>query len=68
MKTAQCAQVLPTLRCRKCDRQNPVVYFAPVSIPDKHTDTYTGTCICYSCADERGWIDKSGDIKAGVSL
>lgn len=49
--------------CRKCGRVNPVVYFAPVNVYDHRT------VICYNCASERGWVNRStGSLKEGIEL
>ena len=53
---------LPHLSCRKCGRSNPWVYFAPVVVEG------IGTCICMACAEARGWLDRSGNLKPGVAL
>jgi len=50
------------LTCRKCGRSNPWVYFAPVVVEG------IGTCICMACAEARGWLDRSGNLKPGVAL
>lgn len=52
----------PELTCRKCEKRNPMVYFAPVSIAGK------GTCVCFECAKSKGWINSHGDIKTGITL
>ena len=51
---------LPELACRKCGKLNLWVYFAPVVVE--------GTCICMDCATARGWLDRSGNLKPGVTL
>jgi len=53
---------LPRLSCRKCGRANPSVYFASVVIEG------IGSCICMGCAEARGWLDRSGNLKPGVTL
>ena len=53
---------LPVLSCRKCGRNNPLVYVAPVVVEG------AGTCICMDCAEARGWLDAAGNLKPGVSL
>lgn len=53
---------LPRLTCRKCGRSNPPIYLAPVTLEG------TGTCICFTCADARGWLDANGNLKTGVTL
>ncbi len=53
---------LPQLTCRKCGKSNPVVYLAPVVVDG------SGTCICFACADARGWLDRSGNLKEGITL
>ena len=53
---------LPHLSCRKCGRNNPLVYVAPVVVEG------TGTCICMDCATLCGWLDAAGNLKPGVSL
>ena len=53
---------LPELTCRKCGRSSPWVYFAPVVVEG------TGTCICTDCAEARGWLDRLGNIKPGITL
>ncbi|WP_157994931.1 hypothetical protein [Paracoccus tegillarcae] len=52
------------MSCRKCGRLNPWAYFAPV------IDPYLpiGTCICLSCAEARGWLDRDGNLKPGITL
>ena len=52
----------PQLECRKCGSLNPMVYFAPV-VADR-----AGTCICYDCAQARQWLDRDGNLKAGIAL
>ena len=56
------APVMPQLTCRKCSAQNPVVYFAPVTVDGK------GTCICFDCAKARNWLDQNGDLLPGIEL
>lgn len=53
---------LPSLTCRKCGRSNPPVYLAPVTLEG------AGTCICFNCAEARGWLDAAGNLKPEVSL
>ena len=53
---------LPRLTCRKCGGSNPWVYFAPVAVEG------TGTCICLNCAEARGWLDRSGNLKPEIGL
>ncbi|AUH35729.1 hypothetical protein [Paracoccus tegillarcae] len=55
---------LSVMSCRKCGRLNPWAYFAPV------IDPYLpiGTCICLSCAEARGWLDRDGNLKPGITL
>ncbi|MDN3714345.1 hypothetical protein QWZ10_25630 [Paracoccus cavernae] len=36
-------------------KSNPAVYFAPVSVDG------IGTCICFVCAEARGWLDRAGE-------
>jgi len=49
--------------CRKCGVVNPVTFFAPVECG---TDC---TCICYECANKRGWIDnRTGNLRSDVTL
>lgn len=55
---------LPQLSCRKCGRTNPLVYLAPVILPDEQT----GSCICIPCATVRGWLDADGNLKPGIEL
>lgn len=58
---------LPQLDCRKCEVKNPIVYYAPVALPNNE-GVHEGTCICYNCADERNWIDDMGKVKEGIEL
>ena len=53
----------PDMNCRKCNRLNPWVYFAPVAVAP-----FPATCICIDCAIARGWADSQGNLKAGVTL
>lgn len=53
---------LPRLSCRKCGRTKPPVYFAPVTIEGE------GSCICFSCAEARHWLDRDGNLRPGVEL
>lgn len=53
---------LPDLTCRKCETRNPWVYFGPVSIDG------VGSCVCYDCADSRGWLNADGTIKKGYKI
>lgn len=53
---------LPVLSCRKCGRNNPWVYVAPVVVEG------AGTCICMVCAEARGWLNAVRSLKPGVSL
>ena len=54
--------LFPQIECRKCGSLNPMVYFAPV-VADR-----AGTCICYDCAQARQWLDRDGNLKAGIAL
>jgi len=51
---------IPAMTCRKCDKANPVVYFAPIA--------ENNTCICLACAKSRQWLDKNDNLKEGVAL
>lgn len=53
-----------TLICRKCGSANPPVYLAPVLVPGD----LAGTCICFNCANARGWLDRDGNLKPGIKL
>ena len=53
---------LLVLSCRKCGRNNPLVYLAPVVVEG------SGTCICMDCAEARGWLDRAGNLKPRVAL
>ena len=53
---------LPRLFCRKCSVENPLIYFAPVSVDA------TGTCICFDCAKAQGWLDSDGNLRPGIKL
>lgn len=53
------------MQCRKCKCDNPMVYYAPV-YPNQDGVV---SVICFDCAVERGWVDKStGNLKQGVEL
>ncbi|WP_299846365.1 hypothetical protein [uncultured Paracoccus sp.] len=56
--------LLPRLTCRKCGSVNPIVYLAPVILPGDPS----GSCICLDCADARGWLDPTGNLKPGITL
>jgi len=51
------------MTCRKCERLNPWVYFAPVNVAP-----FPATCVCIDCAKARQWVDRDGNLKAGVTL
>ena len=55
---------LPVLTCRKCGSVNPMVMLAPVILPGDPV----GTCICMDCAQARGWLDRDGNLKPGITL
>ena len=55
---------LPVLTCRTCGSVNPMVFLAPVTVPGEPV----GTCICISCAMARGWLDRDGNLKPGITL
>lgn len=57
------APAFPRMTCRKCDRLNPWVFFAPVNIDHKRA-----SCICLGCAIANGWATPQGDLKQGVTL
>lgn len=54
-------QTLPDQHCRKCNRKNPWVFFAPISV-----EPYS--CICFDCAEARDWLDADGNIAKGIEL
>ena len=53
----------PPMTCRKCERLNPMVYFAPVAV-----EPFPATCICFDCVKARGWLDRDDNLKPGVTL
>lgn len=55
---------LPVLTCRKCGSVNPMVMLGPVIVPG----ATVGTCICMDCAQARGWLDRDGNLKPGITL
>lgn len=55
---------LATLTCRKCGRVNPMAYLALIILPGDDA----GTCICFNCAEARGWLDRDGNLKPGITL
>ena len=51
--------------CRKCNKDNPIVYYAPVV----QVDGKSASVICLDCVSERGWLDhKTGNLKPGIDL
>lgn len=55
-------QAMPTLNCRKCSATNPMVYFGVVS------DGCSGSCVCYDCANDQGWLDCDGNLRNGYQV
>lgn len=51
------------MKCRKCEVENPIVYFAPVNVAPT-----PATCICFDCANARQWLDSEGNLKRDVQL
>lgn len=51
------------ITCRKCATVNPMVYLAVVVINDTES-----TCVCFDCANAKGFLDRDGNIKEGYEL
>lgn len=56
-------QFINLMVCRKCKKQNPWVYFAPIEVFHNLTSV-----ICYECAYKRNWLDQDGNLKEGIEL
>jgi len=58
-------KTLPKTRCRKCEKKNPWVYVAPVTVPDKKGEY---SVVCSDCADRLRWLDNDGNIKKDINI
>lgn len=61
--TVNVYEAFPHMTCRKCQKVNPIVFFAPVNVTPQ-----PATCVCFDCAKDRGWLTSDGDLRSDVTL